>query len=108
MAEQLDFKDAGRILTVTHVAATEKTSSVIRASRWLGSKAVLFVFSTVAGTVIVDYVDLRGTARALTAALAVAANTLTVVQIDHFVPSLRARFTPNAGSGTTDIDAFLI
>ena len=109
MADVLDIKDAGRILSVTHTDTSEQTSAVIRASR--GSIAlVLYVFSTVAGTIIVDYIDARGTARAMTAALAVAANTLSVITFDHFVPTARCRYTPSssAGSPTTVVDGYTV
>lgn len=108
MATVLDFRDSGRILSVTHTTTAEKVSAILRASQHLATQAILYVFSTVAGTLDVDYIDLRGNAREMSTDLAIAANTLTIVTFEFFVPGLTANFTPSAATGTTDIDGFML
>lgn len=97
----------GRIMDASYAATTAITSDDIYDGRSESKKAVLYVYSTQAGTVQAQYIDNVGIARNLTAALAVAATDLTVLNFDYQVPRLRAVFTPNAATaGTVTIDAY--
>lgn len=103
-----DRNTQGRIMSASYSSTAAITSDDLYAARKISTKVTIFVFSSQAGTVQIQYLDDALVARNLTATLAVSASDLTVLNFDHKIPRLRAIFTPSAATpGTVTIDAYM-
>lgn len=98
----------GSLISAQAFSSTDAISTdVLLASRLSAPKAVVFIYSTQAGTAIVYYQDYAGNDRALTTAQTVDANDLTVLNFDYPVPRLKVIFTPDAATaGVLTIEAY--
>lgn len=96
----------GKILDSTYSATTAITSDDLYDPEKNTKQATVYVFATTAGTAQIQWIDEDLVGRNLTAALAVSASDLTVVNFAHIVPRMRVVFTPTTQPGTVEIAAY--